>query len=298
MAKDKSSTASPKDLKTAHPDKLMRVGDPAFQQLLDAVEAAERGGAGPPPTKAQMRAAPVSPPSPPSSTVPVSVPEAHIDVDVKPWRVIGDWFNACSGALGCPCLWGDIPPSGYCQRTMCWSIQEGHYGAVSLDGLAVVAIGHLTGSPLAISRSVGFLIDERAGEEQRSALHTIFSGRARGRFTIAADLTAQWLGVAYVPLSVSIADDAWSADSPGILKAAGAPFRELMVPADQTCEIINPPYPEAGPGPAILGRAKTHDVDAFDCKWSWPGRSSMHMGLDFSGPGAFRWTAHRPADYR
>ena len=295
MAKDKSS----KDLNTAHPDKLLRVGDPAFQRLLDAAEAAERdGGPGPPVAKARMRAAPVSPASPPAPVpAPVPVPEAAA-VEVKPWRVVGDWFNACSGALGCPCLWGDIPPSGNCQRTMCWNIREGHYGDVGLDGLAVVAVGYLTGSPLAISRSVGFLIDERAGEEQRQALHTIFSGGVRGRFAIAADLTARWLGVAYVPLSVSIADDAWSADSPGILKAAGAPFRELMVPADQTCEIINPPYPEAGPGPATLGRAETHEVDAFDCKWSWPGKSSLRMALDFSGPGAFRWTAHRSADDR
>lgn len=288
MAKDKSGAAKSKNPETADPDRLLRVGDPAFQRLLDAAEAAEGGGAArPPPAKVKAKA-PASPQSPPETAA----------VEIKPWRVVGDWFNACSGALGCPCLWGDIPPAGYCQRTMCWNIREGHYGDVSLDGLAVVAVGHLTGSPLAISRSVGYLIDESAGKEQREALHTIFSGRARGRFAIAADLTARWLGVAYVPLSVSIGDDAWSAESPGILKAAGTPFRELMVPSDQTCEIINPPYPEAGPGPATLGRAEVHEVDAFDCKWSWPGKSSLRMTLDFSGPGAFRWTAHRPADYR
>ncbi|MDP6120812.1 MAG: DUF1326 domain-containing protein [Rhodospirillales bacterium] len=291
MAKDKSSAASSENLGTAHPDKLLRVGDPAFQRLLDAAETAERGGGARPPTaKAQV---PVSPPSPASP--PVAEDAA---VEVKPWRVVGDWFSACSGVLGCPCLWGDIPPEGYCQRTMCWNIREGHYGDVGLDALAVAAVGHLTGSPLAISRSVGFLIDERAGKNQREALHTIFSGRACGRFATAADLTAEWLGVAYVPLSVSIADDAWSAESPGLLKAAGAPFRELMVPADQTCEIINPPYPEAGPGPATLGRAEAHEVAAFGCKWNWSGKSSLRMGLDFSGPGNFRWTAHRAADYR
>ena len=45
MAKDKSGAAKSKNPETADPDRLLRVGDPAFQRLLDAAEAAE-GGSG------------------------------------------------------------------------------------------------------------------------------------------------------------------------------------------------------------------------------------------------------------
>ena len=283
-----------RDLRNMHPDKLFRAGDTTVQDLMAAAGDAaptEPPPAGPPPPAAvdgggiddATRKRDVVDPWDTDPEHPLS------EVEVKPWRIIGDWFDVCNCSFLCPCEWAEMPTLGYCEGLMCWRIREGYFGDLRLDDMAVVGVVHFVGTVMDQNREFGWCMPERATRAQREALRMIFSGRAGGRFRMWHDMTIKTRGVKFVPLKLSVTADEWKVKVPELLEGSAVPFRELMVPRGQVSKIINVPRPEAGPGPVIVGRALKNVCDAFGHKWNWDTKSSKMMPLDFSGPGEFSW---------
>jgi len=206
------------------------------------------------------------------------------------WRMAGDWWDLCNCAIGCPCNFGSDPTLGYCEGVLTWLIREGDYGGVSLNGLAVVLIIHWEGNVLEKNREFGFLIDDRADPEQRTALETIFTGKAGGIFEAWRDLTISVDGVEFVPMHVSHSGEEWRVEVPGLVEGLGGPYRKYRVPEDDTCRIYNAPRPEVTPGHITLGQAVRNIVTgAFGRNWDWSQRSSKHIAFDLRGPEAFTW---------
>ena len=96
---------------------------------------------------------------------------------IPDWRIKGDWWDLCSCAIGCPCIFSSNPTQGFCDGALSWLIREGNYGEVKLDGLAFVAIVHFKGNVFEKNREFGWLIDDRAGAEH------FVSTRLRKRWT-------------------------------------------------------------------------------------------------------------------
>jgi hypothetical protein len=98
------------------------------------------------------------------------------------WHIAGDEMVSCNCAWGCPCQFNANPTNGHCRGVGVWSIREGHFGDVSLDG---VRWGGLISWPGAIHEGNGtiqIVIDESASEEQREALLELASGQHGGTF--------------------------------------------------------------------------------------------------------------------
>ena len=212
------------------------------------------------------------------------------DVDT-PWRIAGDWWDLCNCAIGCPCVFGSEPTLGYCEGVLTWLIHDGEFGDIGLGGgLAVALVIHFEGSVFDKNREFGFLIDDRADADQRAALETIFTGRAGGAFAAWRDLTIRVDGVEFVPMTVSKSDDEWRVEVPGRIEGLGGPYRQFMVPDDDTCRIYNAPRPEVVPGFITLGQALRNKVKGvFGRTWDWSGRSAKHIAFDLRGPDAFTW---------
>jgi hypothetical protein len=210
--------------------------------------------------------------------------------EVVRWHMVGDWWDLCNCAIGCPCNFGSDPTLGYCEGVLTWLLREGNYGEVSLNGLAVVLIIHWEGHVLERNREFGFLIDDRADPAQRRALETIFTGKAGGIFEAWRDLTLKVDGVEFVPMRVSHSDEEWRVEVPGLVEGLGGPYRKYMVPENDTCRIYNAPRPEVTPGHLTVGQALRNIVTgAFGRKWDWSKRSSKHIAFDLRGPEAFSW---------
>ena len=207
------------------------------------------------------------------------------------WRIAGDWWDLCNCAIGCPCNFSSDPTLGYCEGVLTWLIREGNYGDVSLDGgLAVVLISHFEGNIQERNREFGFLIDDSANPAQRVALENIVTGEAGGIFAAWRDLTIQFDGVEFVPMTVSHNDEEWRVEVPGLVEGLGGPYRKYMVPENDTCRIYNVPRPEVTPGYLTLGQAALNVVTgAFGRSWDWSKRSSKHIAFDLTGPDAFTW---------
>jgi hypothetical protein len=94
------------------------------------------------------------------------------DAPKTPWKLTGQLEEACSCSAACPCWFGSKPTKMTCGGSQFIFIQEGTYGNVKLDGLAV---GAMSQSPKGegMMESFGswnfnyYYIDEKATPEQR-----------------------------------------------------------------------------------------------------------------------------------
>ncbi|MCH8901704.1 MAG: DUF1326 domain-containing protein, partial [Chloroflexi bacterium] len=108
------------------------------------------------------------------------------------WEMEADYLQACSCDYGCPCEFEAPPTQGFCEALGAWRINRGHYGDVSLDGLALAFAARW---PEALHLGNGTMIafiDEKADEKQRDALVQIASGQAGGNpFEIIASILSK-----------------------------------------------------------------------------------------------------------
>jgi hypothetical protein len=127
------------------------------------------------------------------------------------WHLQGDWFDACSCKLPCPCSFAQEPTHGDCLFALVWHIREGYFNGVDLSGLNVVSLGEFTGNmwigdPNAKMRLM-FYIDERADDAQREALVRIFTGNEGGWPAEFASLIEELSGIEYESISFDAAVD-------------------------------------------------------------------------------------------
>jgi hypothetical protein len=98
--------------------------------------------------------------------------------DTTPWKITGQLEEACSCDAACPCWFNSKPTKMTCSGGQVLFIENGNYGNVKLDGLA---LANMSQSPAGRSMMESFgnwnfsynYIDEKASPEQRKALEAI-----------------------------------------------------------------------------------------------------------------------------
>lgn len=116
------------------------------------------------------------------------------------WKVDGSYFEACSCAVACPCVFTSPPTEGDCTALLAWHIDSGAYANVALDDLNVVLAAYAPGHMLEGKWQVALYLDERASAAQQDALGKIFSGQAGGHLANVMPLIGTVLGVKSVPI--------------------------------------------------------------------------------------------------
>ena len=48
------------------------------------------------------------------------------------WKLQGDYFEGCNCDSMCPCIFLLDPDKGYCNATVAWHIEKGHYDQTQL----------------------------------------------------------------------------------------------------------------------------------------------------------------------
>ena len=97
------------------------------------------------------------------------------------WKITGDWFDVCKCNVPCPCTFAQTPTYGDCDGVLAYHIKNGIYGQTLLDGLNVLVLSYFKGNIWdgQTKATISIFFDEKANEEQREALHMIFSWRSR-----------------------------------------------------------------------------------------------------------------------
>ncbi len=124
---------------------------------------------------------------------------------VAKWRMNGATFGPCNCDLGCPCNFNVAPSYGHCDGVYVWSVHDGRYGKTPLDGLAFAWGAHSPGPLHEGNVTAVLLVDERASDEQRAALATLWrSGEAGLPFDILGSVTSTWLDTVYAPFEIEL----------------------------------------------------------------------------------------------
>jgi hypothetical protein len=208
---------------------------------------------------------------------------------VPEWQLVGDWFDICSCDIPCPCEFAQAPTNNTCQGMLAWHIRNGHFGAIQLNDLSLLALAAFEGNIWAgeTKAVMGLFIDERADEQQREALQSIFSGQAGGWPASFAAIIGEVRGVEFVPITFEVAGDLafWRAEIPGKVMGRAEALTGPTTPPGQRVQTINPPGSEVGPGQvATWGQSTEVRTEGFGFRWTGEGRSSKHIPFDWSGP--------------
>jgi hypothetical protein len=92
------------------------------------------------------------------------------------WSIRGAHFANCNCDFGCPCQFNALPTSRTCRALLAWTIEEGHFGSVGLDGLNAVVTYAWPGAVHQGNGAMQSIIDERASADQRKALVALMQG--------------------------------------------------------------------------------------------------------------------------
>jgi hypothetical protein len=160
-----------------------------------------------------------------------------------------------------------------------------------LDELSVMAVATFTGNIWEgkTKASMAIFLDERADERQRDALQMIFGGRVGGWPGTFAEFIGEVRGMEFAPIDFHVDDNlaSWRAEIPGKLTSSAEALGGPTTPPGKRVQVHNAGGSETGPGGvATYGKAIADRADAFGFKWNRTGRSSKHIGFDWSGPDA------------
>ena len=100
------------------------------------------------------------------------------------WRLSGTVLVACNCDWGCPCNFNARPTTGKCEGGWTWHIDNGAYGATTLDGLNFSVYVNWPGAIHEGNGEGVILIDERANPAQRTAIETLLAGDVGGPWKI------------------------------------------------------------------------------------------------------------------
>ncbi len=103
----------------------------------------------------------------------------------EPWRVAGDYLEACNCEAICPCrridgVAGGRSTYGVCLGVLSWAIRSGNAGPLDLSGLAVGLVCRYSDDEEGSPWTFALYLDERGSADQRRALEAIFLGRLAG----------------------------------------------------------------------------------------------------------------------
>lgn len=192
------------------------------------------------------------------------------------WEMRGAYVECCNCSVPCQCLWHEAPDDDICNAGVFWTVEEGSYGDVSLDGLTAGMLVDQDGILFEGGWSVVLVLDEAADDEQAAALETIFLGEAGGLFGALAGMVDEVVEVVSLPFEHTIEDDGFSlaagdvltmdADgSHGLHDEPGTVFPQPLIPPEQE---------------ARIGKSTEYLV-SFDDEFSWDNSGNNAYFGDF-----------------
>jgi hypothetical protein len=190
-------------------------------------------------------------------------------VSTPAWKVTGQYYETCSCDFVCPCIVTQLtakPSKGSCTFAMGFSIEQGHYGNVSLDGLGFIVVGFTPEAMAKGNWSAGVVVDERASAEQRDAIVAVASGGAGGPMAALAGLITNFAGVESAPIRFDRDGMKWSVNASSLVSMSAAPAMGLDPGTPEPIQLTNTGHPASSS--FTLAQAVQSQVDVFGLSWS------------------------------
>jgi len=200
------------------------------------------------------------------------------------WQITGDYFENCNCDVVCPCLLSpnqpltSRPTAGACEVAFGFHIDRGSYGAATLDGLNVAMIARTPGPMAQGNWSVALYLDERANEQQRQAIQTIFTGAAGGPIAALAPLISTVLGVKALPITFRKEGKRRSVEIPSVMQLSVHPLPSMD--PDKEIWAVNA-HPFASEVAMAIGDEKSTWTD-YGMHWDNSGKNGHYAAINWS----------------
>jgi hypothetical protein len=194
------------------------------------------------------------------------------------WKVAGQYLESCNCKPACPCVFLSRPTEGDCTVVVGWHIDSGKYGNVDLAGLNVALAVDSPGTMHEVPWKAALYLDERATEQQKNALLTIFSGQGGGHPARLAGHIGQVLGVASVPISFERNGKHGSLKVGNVAQVeieaiAGAGGADVTISGHPLC--IAPGFP------ATVAKSKSLRYEDHGYKWALSDRNGLYSPFQY-----------------
>ena len=159
------------------------------------------------------------------------------------WLIKGTELVNCNCAYGCPCQFNALPTHGDCRAAIGYEIEEGHFGAVRLDGLRMALLVSWPGPIHEGNGTMQTIVDERADAAQRDALIKIMTGAETDDMAtvwwVFSAMSPKKLEPLFRPIEYEVDVDARRGRFrvPGIVETIGEPIRNPVTGAEHRVRI-------------------------------------------------------------
>jgi hypothetical protein len=196
------------------------------------------------------------------------------------WKLEGDYFEGCNCDSICPCIFLLDPDKGYCNLTLAWHIEKGHYESIQLDGLNIVAIfvapGNMFTGP---KMKVAFYVDKNANQEQSDALSNIYSGKSGGFFAVAAQFIGEMVGIKSAPITFGMEGKRRWLHIPEYLSLE----IEAMKGNDPNKDslIVNPSFSMVPGFDHVIARSTKYSYNDHGFEWNTSGKNGFYSRFKY-----------------
>ena len=162
------------------------------------------------------------------------------------WRMRGPELANCNCDWGCPCQFNALPTRGNCRAMTAMHVDQGHFGDIDLSGTSWAGMFAWPGAIHEGNGEAFVVIDENAGEAQRSALLTILTGGETDPgatiFNVFATVIDTLHPPAFLPITmaVDVAGGTGSLHIPGIMDTRAEPIRNPVTGAQHRAQVVLP----------------------------------------------------------
>ncbi len=136
------------------------------------------------------------------------------------WHLTGEYLEICNCEVLCPCrLPGPTqdPTEGHCDMALAFQIEDGDFRGVDLNGLSFVVVMYTPGKMSVPDWTTAIYVDEHANQEQRASIEKIVSGEIGGPMQRFMAMTANFLGIKYIPITFKAEGRMRSVSVPSIM---------------------------------------------------------------------------------
>lgn len=196
------------------------------------------------------------------------------------WQVRGTYMESCSCEAICPCIVLGPPTEGDCRALVAWQIDEGHDGAVKLDGLNMALLVHTPGKMHETKWRAAVYVDRRASPEQRASLLRIFGGQAGGHPAALAAQIGELVGVKDAAITIRREGKGYLVRIP---EAVEVELEPLAGPDGKEVVVSNHLLAVAPGYPAVVARSRRSRIHDHGWDWNLDGKQCMHSPFRYEG---------------
>jgi hypothetical protein len=204
--------------------------------------------------------------------------------EIPNWTMKADYIETCNCDYGCPCNFNGFPSNGFCRALVCYHVREGRYGNTILDGLDIV---DAFSWPKAIHEGNGthqIFITNKVDQEQRNALISIFSGKAKGDgpFALFASTIKYLLDPQIVDININVDGKKSSFSVPDVMDVKLESFKNPVTGEDQDTKIQLP----KGFIWKVAEAAKSRimSISTPNLNFDHSGKNAFYSVVEFRGP--------------